>query len=222
MLVLTTTALPTLIDLRAELDGGELLGRLLTPRHYNRAADTAELGIPWAADCDGFGDFDERRFCAMLDRLATVPPGLFVAAPDTYGSHADTLTAWDEWAHVIRDAGQRPAFVLQPGVEPETVPWGTLLDRELTPIGALFLGGEDAHRARPAIRQIIGRARAYGIWVHVGRVNGRHRARDAMLLGANSIDGSGLARFRDAKLRPVLDTVRNLRDTPPLAMDLDA
>lgn len=207
-----TVAVDQLRDLRANRHGGHLLGRLLTPRHPNRLDETIAAGIPWAADCDGFGDFHEGRYLAMLSMIGGRGGALFVVAPDVFGDHEATLEAWHRWHPRIRAAGHPPAFVLQPGVELDTVPWDT--------VGALFLGGPDEHRARPAVRAIIAEARRRGLHVHVGRVNGPRRARDAYHLGACSIDGSGLARWRDATLPPVLATVANLVAHPQAELDL--
>jgi hypothetical protein len=198
--------------MRRTLTGGHLLGRLMTPSgHYSRPAETA-AAVPWAADCDGFGEFDPDAFRRMLAAIAGLPGALFVVAPDAFGDHAATLALWDDWHQEIRDAGHPPAFVLQPGVEVETVPWATA--------GALFLGGPDEHRARPAIRAIADEGRRRGLHLHVGRVNGPRRALDAHAIGADSIDGSGLARWTRATLDPVLRTVHNLVTHPPTALAL--
>lgn len=70
MLVLTTAALPQLCR-----HWRPHLGRLITPRHYPRLEETALAGIPWAADNDALNGFDEERYLAMLETIATGDPG---------------------------------------------------------------------------------------------------------------------------------------------------
>lgn len=209
--LLTTTALPTLRDWRAR-PGGEYLGRLLTPRHYNAAQETVDAGIPWAADCDGFGGIDEDRFAAMLDAIAGVPGALFVVVPDVFADADATLELWRAWAPRVRAAGHPPALVLQDGVELETVPWDE--------VGALFLGGTDEHRARPAVRAILEEARRRRLHVHVGRVSSDGGIARARELGADTVDGSKYARWRDVYLPGALILLRNLNAYRPLELEL--
>ena len=62
MLLLTTAALPQL-----EQHDHPNLGRLITPRHYRRLADTLAAGYPVAADNDCFQGLDATAVCAMLE-----------------------------------------------------------------------------------------------------------------------------------------------------------
>jgi hypothetical protein len=56
------------------------LGRLPEPRHYRRAGATASAGVPWAADNDVFGGWDqdaERPFLRTVEALSGLPGCLF-------------------------------------------------------------------------------------------------------------------------------------------------
>jgi hypothetical protein len=68
MLLLTTAALPQL-----EHHRHPNLGRLITPRHRCRLADTLEAGYPVAADNDCFQRVDAASVCAMLNAIVPWP-----------------------------------------------------------------------------------------------------------------------------------------------------
>jgi hypothetical protein len=68
LLLLTTAALPQL-----EQHDHPNLGRLITPRHFPRLADTLSAGYPTAADNDCFQGLDAARVCAMLEAIAPWP-----------------------------------------------------------------------------------------------------------------------------------------------------
>ena len=99
VILLTTSAHPTMLAWAHPCHG-----RLLTPRHHSSAAATAAAGIPWAADNDGFGGVDLEAFERMLQRLARLPGGRFVAAPD----HACLPSS-------VRPRGLRPRSPEPPG-----------------------------------------------------------------------------------------------------------
>jgi hypothetical protein len=67
------------------------------------------------------------------------------------------------------------------------VPW----DR----ITAVFIGGSTDWKLGPFAAQCIKAARAMDYWVHVGRVNTPGRFEYFERLGANSIDGTGIAQY---------------------------
>lgn len=214
MLLLTTTSLPTTLEWRAGHPAGAHLGRLLTPRHYSRADDTAAAGVPWAADNDGFNGVDYPAFERMLDALAGVPGALFVTSPDVFGDGRRTLAELERWAPVIRQAGHPAALVTQPGIDDvDAVPW------EL--VDALFVGGEDRYRYGPGPRRIVAEARRRRLHVHVGRVNSVRRIAWAAELDAGSVDGTKYARWRDTRLGLGLSAVANAAAARPLALELD-
>jgi hypothetical protein len=203
MYLLTTTALPTLLEWRAR-PNGDRLGRLLTPRHTSRALETQELGIPWAVDNDGFsrqdwpwrpadGDEPVDDYERMLYDLRGLRP-LFVTCPDEWKNTERTFELWQEWAPMILRYGLPPALCLQDGMTADDIPWGV--------VSALFLGGSDEYRATPEVHRIFRLARENHrrIHLHVGRISGMERIEWASRLGAHSVDGTKWARFRDVHL----------------------
>jgi hypothetical protein len=203
MLLLTTAALPTLQRWRAKRNG-ECLGRLLTPRHYPKAAETEKLGIPWAVDNDGFSrsewpwrpsDDGEPTddYEKMLAALAHLHP-LFVSVPDVWADAERTWWLWEEWSPLVMRYGLPPALLLQDGFTATDVPWGQ--------VSALFLGGSDEYRHGDDVRRIFRLARQDHprLHLHVGRVSGSTSIHWAANLGAHSVDGTKYARWRDTHL----------------------
>ncbi|HET6866214.1 MAG TPA: hypothetical protein VFH80_09830 [Solirubrobacteraceae bacterium] len=167
------------------------LGRLVQPRHYSSIEKTAAEGIPWAADNDAFNQFDEVAFMRMLDRLAGLPGCRFVCAPDAVADAERTAELFEEWEPRIRARGLPVALVAQNGqTEP---PW----DR----IDALFIGGDDRFKLGPDGEHWLTEAQRRGKWTHVGRVNTPRRIAYARMLGADSVDGSKWARWKNVYLR---------------------
>ena len=68
MLLLTTAALPQL-----QQHHHPNLGRLITPRHFRRLADTLAAGYAVAADNDCFQGLNPAAVCAMLEAIAPWP-----------------------------------------------------------------------------------------------------------------------------------------------------
>lgn len=171
---------------------GADVGELVVPRQWSLSAlERLEPGR-WAIDNGAFSGFDEGAFVRTLERFAGRPGCLFVTAPDVVGDAAATLARWPFWAQLIRGLGHAPAFAAQDGLTDDRVPWPEL--------GALFIGGTTAFKESAAATALCGIARAKGIWVHWGRVNGRRRYALAQKAGAQSIDGSGFSRYPDTNI----------------------
>ena len=166
------------------------LGRLVTPKLCDAVGDTAAAGLAWAADNDAFNGFHERRFVAMLDRIAGLDGCRFVACPDVVGDAAATETMFIRWAPGIVRRRLPVGFVLQDGVR--RVPWAD--------IAAVFVGGTDAFKGSPQVAELVGEAKARGKWAHMGRVNSVRRMRYAASIGCDSIDGTNYSRWRDTWL----------------------
>jgi hypothetical protein len=193
LLLLTTTSLKTLLDHWNHPEHG----RLLTPRHYWRASETARDGIPWAIDNDGFGGVDPDAFRTMVYDLVGTPGCLFLNAPDVYlgdgvEAHTATLEAWREWNPFLRMTGFPLAFVLQIGATPNNVPWDEC--------EAVFVGGDTAWKLGPEARACVREAKRRGKYVHMGRVNSKKRIAYAKAIGCDSVDGTGWAKYRDAMM----------------------
>lgn len=177
-----------LLDNGQDLDecGRELgcpVGQLLTPltRYRLRRPD-----LPWAIDNGGFSGFDEEAFMALLAREAHRRQDcLFVTAPDVVGSARRTLEIFERW-HVRLD-GWRLALVCQDGQENLPIPWDD--------IAAVFIGGSTEWKCSPAAAHIVRAAKILNKHVHAGRVNGPGRFQYFEELGADTVDGTGLARY---------------------------
>ncbi len=178
---------------------GPGFGRLMQPRDYGRAHDTAQVGIPWAADNDAYGGWNpdkERRFRKMLDSIYGLPGCLFVTSPDVVGDHTATLELWHQWRSDLCAAWLPLAFVLQDGVTSAGVPWNGC--------DAVFVGGTTEFKLSGATELLIREARARNKWVHMGRVNSRKRFDYARAIGCNSVDGSKFSRWRNTWLPEAL------------------
>ena len=189
MLLLTTSAHPTMLQWAHPHHG-----RLLTPRHYNAAPATAAAGISWAVDNDGYNGVDLDAFERMVEQLAGLPGCRFVSVPDVVGDAWLTLRAyWEEYASLVWRWQLPPAHVLQDGIEDVgDVPWGSC--------AAIFLGGSDTFRRSELVRAICAHAGERGRWLHIGRVNSETGLRWAAGLGADSVDGTGWAVWRNTNL----------------------
>ena len=192
LILLTTAAHPQLVEYRHPN-----LGRLLTPRHYPRASDTARAGFPWAADNDAYNGFDEYRFCAMLDTIAGLPGCLFVTAPDVVGDAELTYRQFDEYAWLIARAELPIGYVAQDGIEDWPVPWGSM--------NALFIGGTDEFKLGETSAALAIEAKRRGKWVHMGRVNSGRRVIAAKSFGCDSFDGTTFSRWRGTYLKAGLE-----------------
>jgi hypothetical protein len=110
---------------------------------------------------------------------------LFVSAPDIVGSAQRTLELFGLWKP--RLAGWPVALVCQDGQEYLPIPWDE--------IAAVFIGGTTNWKCSHHVEQIIKTAKLFEKWVHVGRVNDPVRFKHFEEIGADSCDGSGLARY---------------------------
>lgn len=188
-LLLVHTAHP-----QAVTHAGPNFGRLLSPRQFSRVVDTAEAGIPWAADNDCFnkpiaGWVDSVDWRRMVDSIAGVPGCLFVTAPDVVSDWQATRDRWDSWGDYIAHRGLPAAYVIQDGQPDESVPWDS--------IAALFIGGSTEYKLSAEAERLARKAKELGLWVHMGRVNSRKRVHYARAIGCDSVDGTQFSMFRD-------------------------
>jgi hypothetical protein len=192
----------------------ETVGHLIVPRQWN-LADALELQPgKWAMDNGCFTGFDAGAFVRMLERFAHVPGCLFVTAPDVVGDAASTLALWPFWSQLIMGVGRRAAFVAQDGLHPDRVPWETLIDEA----GALFIGGSTEYKESEAVRSLCGYAKARGIWVHWGRVNGKRRYELALKAGCDSIDGTGFSMYPDTNIPKARELHDAIQAQPELGL----
>lgn len=168
---------------------GPGFGRLLSPRQYSRAHDTAQAGIPWAADNDCFQRLDADAYRRMLDSIYGLPGCKFVTAPDAVGDWKRTRELWDEWQPELSAAWLPMAYVAQDGQPSDQVPWLS--------IDALFIGGSTEYKLSAEAEALGWEAKRKGLWLHMGRVNSRRRFDYARATGCDSVDGSSYSRWRD-------------------------
>lgn len=194
----------------------EQVGHLIVPGAWSPAKSlTLEIG-KWAMDNGAFGGrFDRGQYVAMLEEFHGVPGCLFVTAPDVIyvsgiGDAAATRKLWPFWSRLIRGLGLSPAFVAQDGLTSGQVPWDEL--------GALFLGGSTKFKESPLGRSLCGIAKAKGIWVHWGRVNGKRRYELALKAGADSLDGTGFSRHPDTNIPLVGQWENEIGQQPELTL----
>lgn len=159
------------------------VGQLLTPltRYSLREPDRR-----WAIDNGGFAGLDIAAFEALLRREEHHKERcLFVTAPDIVGSAQRTIELFGLWKPKL--AGWPIAFACQDGQELLPIPWAD--------IAAVFIGGSTRWKCSVHVEQIIKTAKLFEKWVHVGRVNDPSRFQHFEKHGANSCDGSGIARY---------------------------
>jgi hypothetical protein len=107
--------------------------------------------------------------------------------PDVVGSARRTLEVFQVWKIKPEMRGWPLALVAQDGLEDLDIPWND--------ISAIFIGGSTEWKVGKHSADVIRAAKWLGKWVHVGRVNTPGRFEYFEDLGADSIDGSGLARY---------------------------
>lgn len=174
----------------------ENLGVLSSPRRFYKRSEGIETW-PWAADNDAFSKWDEGRYRDMLDGIEGLEGCLFVTAPDRVGDAYGTQVLFDKW--FPRLEGKFPvAYVAQDGLE--FVLWEE--------IDALFIGGTTEFKLGSVSARFIREAKERGKWVHMGRVNSYERFRYARWLGCDSVDGTQFSWFRDTKLPPFLNSLK--------------
>jgi hypothetical protein len=184
------------------------VGDFIVPKAWAPAASLTLAPRRWAMDNGAFSGFDAGAFVRMLEEFARVPGCLFCTAPDVVGDAASTLKLWPFWARLIRGLGFPPALVAQDGLAADRVPWDHL--------GALFIGGTTAYKTSPDVAALVAYAKARGIWVHVGRLNGRIRYRFARTIGADSFDGTGFSRWSDKRIPKIQQWDRLVEAQPAL------
>lgn len=177
-----------LLDTGQDLDGcaaemGCEVGQLLTPLTRYRLRDPAR---PWAIDNGAFARFDRDAFMALLAREDHHKERcLFVTVPDVVGSARRTLEVFEHWKSKL--PGWPLALACQDGQEHLPIPWAE--------IAAVFIGGSTKWKSSEEAGHIIKAAKAIGKWAHVGRVNHPARFDHFEKLGADSVDGTGIARY---------------------------
>lgn len=171
-----------LAECEAEIGAG--VGQLLTPLTRYRLRDPSRA---FAIDNGRFSaGWSERAFLSLLDREADHRERcLFVTVPDVVGSARRTLEVFDRWRD--RLAGWKLALACQDGQEHLPIPWDE--------IDAVFIGGSTGWKCGDHAKHVVQAAQALGKWTHIGRINDPARWEHFEAMGADSADGTGIARY---------------------------
>lgn len=169
--------------------------QLLTPlTRFNRTQRDEMFCI----DNGAFSGFQVKPFESLLEREKEHSNQCrFVAVPDVVGSARRTVEVFHIWKAKLK--GWRLAFVAQDGQENHTIPWDD--------VDALFVGGTTEWKLSKYAVECIRAAQCLGKWVHVGRINTKGRWEYFENLGADSCDGSGIARF--SHMREKIGAMKN-------------
>lgn len=147
----------------------------------------------FAMDNGAFSKFDAGGFCRMLEKHRDRRHLCrWVAVPDVVGDARRTLEVWSVWSKRAEMDGWRKAFVCQDGQEHLPIPWGES--------DAIFIGGSTEWKMGPHAAACVKAAKAIGHWVHIGRINTPARYDYFKKMGADSCDGTGLARYEHMRL----------------------
>jgi len=158
-----------------------ICGQLLTPLTQYSRWD----GV-WACDNGAFSRFDANAFLRLLRRNQDWRDAcIFVAAPDVVGSARRTLEVFERWYPMLTP--WPVALVAQDGIEDLRIPWELL--------AAIFIGGSTEWKMSRAAADVVKAARLMDVHIHVGRINTPRRWKHFCDLGADTCDGSGVARF---------------------------
>lgn len=162
------------------------VGEFITPLTSHRYQ-----GHKFAIDNGSFSNFRSSRFLNLVKRQRPYRSKcLFVTVPDKVGSHDETVKLFNLYAPTLSTWPR--AFVLQDGCNKiSSVPWDKII--------AIFVGGSTEYKLSLLVEEIIQYAKSIGKWVHVGRVNTPKRFKNFLSQNVDSIDGSGISRFSDAR-----------------------
>ena len=141
-------------------------------------------------DNGAFSHFELKGFLSMLKKHSPRKNLCrFVALPDVVGSAIRTLECFNYWKPKMND--WKVALVAQDGQENYSIPWDS--------IDAIFIGGSTDWKLGKGAAAIVKAAKVMEKWVHIGRVNTPARFEYFEEMGADSCDGTGLARYTDMR-----------------------
>ena len=160
-------------------------GQLLTPLTRYSLSSVGNFAI----DNGAYSGFRSRAFEALVQRSKPNRDRcLFVSVPDVVGSVRRTKECWDRRFDVCPYLHGWPlAFVAQDGCENLEIPWGQF--------EAVFIGGTNDFKDSKSALDVVSAAKIMRKHIHVGRVNSVHRFLRFHRSGADTCDGSGLAKF---------------------------
>lgn len=187
--------------------------QFFSPQTYRKAQQPEQH---FGMDNGSFGRFDAPLFLRLVERerarrdlcrFLPLPDVVVMTGDGPVGDARRTLEVFDVWRRKPEMAGWPLALVCQNGQEHLPMPWRHC--------SAVFIGGDTKWKEGPGAAAIIKAARALGKWVHVGRVNTPGRFEHFEKLGADSIDGTGLARYSHMRA-----AIHENATAPRLALDV--
>ena len=168
---------------QCEAEIGVPVGQLLTPLTRYNLRDPSR---PFAIDNGGYKKLDIAGLLSLMGREEYHKDKcLFVSVPDVVCSARRTLELFHHFKALFE--GWKIALVCQDGQEDLPMPWEE--------IDAIFIGGSTSWKCSQHAEHLIRAAKALGKWVHAGRVNDPRRWQHFENLGADSADGTGIARY---------------------------
>ena len=168
---------------------GFVAGQLIVPASTRRNWEGS-----FALDNSAFVNFNAKKFRRLQEnQLKWKDNCLFVTCPDVPGDARRTMELWNR--REMFSAGFELSLVMQNGVEDMEIPWDD------TP--AVFIGGMDPWKESRACLDIVKTAKILGKHVHCGRVNQIKRYRLYAEAGADTCDGSSIAKY-DEKLLSIV------------------
>ena len=182
-----------------EREIGVPVGQLLTPLTRYQLRDPL---LPWGIDNGFFSKVDVRDLFSLMKREEHHRENcLFVTVPDIVCNAQRTRELFDHFAPQM--VGWKLAFACQDGQENLPIPWDK--------IDAVFIGGSDSWKCSKYVAQIIKVAKLLGKHVHIGRVNTPDRYVWFEEQGADTADGTGMARYTHMRV-----AIANRRQMPGL------
>jgi|DEB0MinimDraft_6_1074348.scaffolds.fasta_scaffold66030_2 hypothetical protein len=150
-----------------------------------------------------FSNFKEKTWLKMVKQAILDDNCLFFTLPDEVGSHKKTLELFKLWQLYLENELKfsqkliikKSGFVLQDGATIDTIPFDK--------ISSIFLGGTTQFKMSLQALKILQKAKSLNKYIHIGRVNTISRAVKFHGL-ADSIDGSGLSKYKFMQERMVL------------------
>ena len=204
MKFLVDTSAKTLGTLTSDL----VAGQLLTP-----LTNYANAGGVFAMDNGAFSGFKRKPFFRMLERnLEHEERCLFLTVPDIVGNAKLTTELYYQFTKETKMLpwANKWAMVAQDGIEDLTINWWG--------VRTLFIGGTTEFKDSNACYDVVKAAKILDIPVHVGRVNTYKRYRVFADLGADTCDGSGIAKF--SHMLKDIETSVNRKASPDTQADL--
>ena len=180
-----------------EVESGLKILQLRTPLTQYKSG-TKDYGL----DNGAFTYFHKDRFIKMASKATWDDFCLWIAMPDYPYCGYSTSVLFHHWKSIIP---RKRAFVLQNGIFEcrELIPWDDIV--------CVFVGGDDDFKESKQAVELAIEANERGKWVHVGRVNTVRRL-DFWEPYADSVDGSGIARFTMMR-NPIIEYLQQIQNT---------